>query len=45
MEPKRGLPQKLIDDDEREENYFSEVVRIETFGEFYLETRRALECV
>ncbi len=45
VEPKRGLPQKLIDDDEREENYFSEVVRIETFGEFYLETRRALECV
>jgi len=41
VEPKRGLPEELIQSAMIEENYFSKVVNKESIGEFYFEERAA----
>ncbi len=41
VEPTRGLPQNLIDDDIKTENYFSTSIKQINIGHFLLETRQA----
>lgn len=40
-EPIRGIPQNLIDQDIKEENLFSDLVKEETIGHFTLQTRKS----
>lgn len=42
QEPRRGIPEVLINNDVREENQFSKIVNEERIGNFVLQTREAL---
>jgi len=41
VEPSRGIPQNLIDEDLKTENYFSDIINQQNIGHFLIETRIA----
>lgn len=43
IEPTRGIDKKIIDDFVREENYFSQVIKEQNFGQFVVQTRAKIK--